>query len=294
MNARWKRQDTFNSDSGISMTSSPEVKLPHRRAEGEEVGNDDASSDSSDDASSEEDESHGQMVHTARPSSATELAALSPNRALPDTDLHVQRLQEQEAAMQHHMLHSPQPRRTIRPQVTSSHQPSPALPLYDRHATSTVPITYPFSPPAPGNSHGDPAYFQAYYHGHDPHLQPQFHFDVQNTTITGYEMLANRLSEKGKKNEASIKPLYRKFEHLNHRVLLHLQDEIAELEEELRVLDEMIAQTSEATHEDMPQPASRRGDAQYGSELHFKRTQVLGKIFLKLQQYSESQELMHL
>jgi hypothetical protein len=110
---------------------------------------------------------------------------------------------------------------------------------------------------------------------------------MQRTTIAGYEMLADKLSQRPGAGEKSIKPLYRKFEQLNHRVMLHLQDEIGELEEELRMLDEMIAQTSGALPDEVAQPASRRVDARYGSEMHFQRTQVLGKVYLKLQQYSK-------
>ena len=81
--------------------------------------------------------------------------------------------------------------------------------------------------------------------------------------------------------------MYRKFEHLNHRVLLHLQDETCELEEELRQLDECIAQMSPRDAEGYEYPASRRSDARYGSDVHFKRTELLGRIFQKLEQYSK-------
>jgi hypothetical protein len=80
--------------------------------------------------------------------------------------------------------------------------------------------------------------------------------------------------------------MYRKFEQLNHRVLLHLQDEISELEEELRQIDECIAQYAPRNESGQLQPASRRGEARYGNELHYKRTELLGRIFLKLGQYS--------
>lgn len=81
--------------------------------------------------------------------------------------------------------------------------------------------------------------------------------------------------------------MYRKFEHLNHRVLLHLQDEVSELEEELRYLDECIAQASPRDETGHAYPASRRNDARYGNELHYRRTELLGRIFQKLGQYSK-------
>lgn len=113
--------------------------------------------------------------------------------------------------------------------------------------------------------------------------------------MVGYELLAQKLSERAKGNhegsgtsvEEPVAPIYRKFEHLNHRVLLHIQDEIAELEEELRHLDESIAQSSPRDEAGRIQPASRRGETRYGSELHYRRTELLGRVYLKLGQYSE-------
>ncbi|KAF2174133.1 hypothetical protein M409DRAFT_62270 [Zasmidium cellare ATCC 36951] len=98
-------------------------------------------------------------------------------------------------------------------------------------------------------------------------------------------MLAVELS-----NESSpVKPLYRKFEFLNHRILLHLQDELSELEEQLRTVDEIIAQMEPlpSTGQKRP-PASRRGDAFSGSEIHHQRTALLGRIFLKTEQYNRA------
>ncbi|KAF2721036.1 hypothetical protein K431DRAFT_213132, partial [Polychaeton citri CBS 116435] len=89
--------------------------------------------------------------------------------------------------------------------------------------------------------------------------------------------------------ETQVKPLYRKFEYLNHRVLLHLQDELCELEEQLRVVDEIIAQLSPlSTDSGMAVTASRRGDAVHGAEIHHQRTALLGKIFVKTEQYNRA------
>jgi hypothetical protein len=129
---------------------------------------------------------------------------------------------------------------------------------------------------------------------HPPHYQPHpTGPDLSRTTKVGYELLADKLSERSKAehrypDEEAVVPMYRKFEHLNHRVLLHLQDEISELEEELRYLDECVAQCSPRDAAGLVHPASRRGDARHGSELHFRRTELLGRIYLKLGQYSMS------
>lgn len=115
-------------------------------------------------------------------------------------------------------------------------------------------------------------------------------------TVVGYELLANELSRSSSSSSSSssshgrkkrLVPIYRKFSHLNHRVLLHLQDETSELEEELRHLDECIAQITPRDAEGYAYPASRRGDARYGGEMHFKRTELLGRIYQKLEQYSK-------
>ncbi|KAH3919902.1 hypothetical protein HBI56_032450 [Parastagonospora nodorum] len=118
--------------------------------------------------------------------------------------------------------------------------------------------------------------------------------DITRTTAVGYELLANKLSETPKKTSkflrkgGNVVPIYRKFEHLNHRVLLHLQDEVCEMEEELRYLDESINQISPRNETGHAFPASRRGDARYGSDLHYKRTELLGRIFQKLGQYNQA------
>ncbi|KIH93890.1 hypothetical protein SPBR_05653 [Sporothrix brasiliensis 5110] len=82
----------------------------------------------------------------------------------------------------------------------------------------------------------------------------------------------------------SIKPLYRKFEALNHRILLHLQDELSELEEQLHRLDTADTQTRRLQNSILP--ASRRAEVLTGGELQWHKTDVLGKIGYKLGQYN--------
>jgi hypothetical protein len=141
-------------------------------------------------------------------------------------------------------------------------------------------------------------------HHHYPGQPPQYQAhapgpELTRTAAAGYELLANKLSEKPKEGSklgrkgGKVVPMYRKFEHLNHRVLLHLQDEVCELEEELRYLDESIIQMSPRDDAGHAFPASRRGDARFGNEQHFKRTELLGRIFQKLGQYSKYSVLVH-
>ena len=166
-------------------------------------------------------------------------------------------------------------------------QVPPALYPENSYAMTThshMPATSPSVQPPPFQQHPpqSPQYqpYQPYPTGPDP---PQ-------KTVVGYELLAEKLTGSLKEDgefsgEGAVVPMYRKFENLNHRVLLHLQDEISELEEELRIIDESIAQAVPGPSGHM-QLASRRAESRYGNELHYKRTDLLGRIFLKLGQYS--------
>ncbi|KAL9624496.1 MAG: hypothetical protein Q9160_001160 [Pyrenula sp. 1 TL-2023] len=108
---------------------------------------------------------------------------------------------------------------------------------------------------------------------------------VDTRGLSGYDLLAHQLSER------EIQPMYRRFDWLQHRNLLQLQDELDELEEELKRLDHddarfRLAQSS--THgQDIP--ASRRIDCQWQStvELCGRRVEILAIIQVKLKQYNK-------
>lgn len=124
-------------------------------------------------------------------------------------------------------------------------------------------------------------------------------------SMTGYELLASELSstsatassprgprvspdtgrDGGHRQHPRITPIYRRFEALNHRLLLHLQDEVGELEEQLHRLDAADTQ-ARRVRDGVLLPASRRAEAATGGELQWHRTDVLGKIGIKLGQYS--------
>ena len=98
---------------------------------------------------------------------------------------------------------------------------------------------------------------------------------------TGYEFLASNIHSH---DDAFLKPIYRKFETLNNRMLLFLQDEISEMEEQLKDLDDAIAleeQTSSGRQ------ASRRAESKLPSQLQWHRLDLLGRSFAKIDQYSE-------
>ena len=101
------------------------------------------------------------------------------------------------------------------------------------------------------------------------------------TTNSGYEFLATNIDSR---DDALLKPIYRKFEMLNNRMLLYLQDEISEMEDQLRELDDAIANEQESSGLG---PASRRTEARLPSQLHWHRVDLLHRSFAKVEQYSK-------
>ena len=103
----------------------------------------------------------------------------------------------------------------------------------------------------------------------------------QRHSKKGYDLLASNISSN---NTTVLKPLYRRFEAFNNRILLYLQDEITEMEDELRELDSAIARESEAMGIKV---ASRRGEVRVPSQLQWYRLELLGRSFTKIEQYSK-------
>ncbi|KAK3346871.1 hypothetical protein B0T25DRAFT_613534 [Lasiosphaeria hispida] len=129
--------------------------------------------------------------------------------------------------------------------------------------------------------------------GHPKHL-PR----AERLPMSGYELLSAKLSNSASlrsrrhsssrmahgNGEQAIKPIYRRFETLNHRLLLHMQDELTELEEQLHRLDTADTQTRRLSNCILP--ASRRAEFMSGGELQWHKTDILGKIGFKLGQYN--------
>jgi hypothetical protein len=101
--------------------------------------------------------------------------------------------------------------------------------------------------------------------------------------LSGYELLSAKLA--GSLGGPPIKPIYRRFEALNHRLMLHLQDELSEMEDQLRVLD--AADTQARQHPGGIFPASRRQESPNPNAPSAQRTELLGRIGYKICQYRE-------
>ncbi|KAF2455397.1 hypothetical protein BDY21DRAFT_75331 [Lineolata rhizophorae] len=306
----WSQQDRFN-DSGISMRdSSPEPSLPRKASIGKQPSVHD-SEDEGEEEEEEEEEREGdwasRMAMARRDSMLSNSRKSQPSRTQSrQSDEHRrQRLVNQEEQLRQHIdqspqqLQSPQPKRRLSffPNPTPELRPPmpsvpPSEPQFGLHNSALFPPppAYPPGPsgPSPFLVPPPPQHMQ---HQPPPFMNAYRPPDLSKTTLAGYELLATELSkcdDPESTAEHSFQPLYRKFETLNHRVLLHLQEEITELEEELRVLDECIAQLAQTDEEGNLVPASRRRDARCGGELQYRRTDLLGRIFIKLGQYNQA------
>ena len=98
---------------------------------------------------------------------------------------------------------------------------------------------------------------------------------------TGYALLASTLSTTD--DDESLTPAYRRFEALNNRVLLSLQDEITTMENDLAVLDRTIAEADGTGR----RPASRRSELRAPTQLQWQRMDLCALLAVKLDQYSE-------
>lgn len=99
----------------------------------------------------------------------------------------------------------------------------------------------------------------------------------------GYSQLASRISSQ---EDAVIKPVYRKFETLNNRILLYLQDEISELEAEMEELDIAITREEQCMGRH-GSPASRRAEAKAPSRLQWLRNGLMDRCAAKIDTYSK-------
>lgn len=109
---------------------------------------------------------------------------------------------------------------------------------------------------------------------------------VGRPEISGYDLLAARLSEASDRKDGPF-PTYRRFARLNHRILLQLQDEISQMEEDLATLDAADLRMRQRADGEIV-PESRRLNWQWhGSEIQARRLNLLGQIYVKVEQYSE-------
>ncbi|KAJ6440991.1 hypothetical protein O9K51_06784 [Purpureocillium lavendulum] len=109
----------------------------------------------------------------------------------------------------------------------------------------------------------------------------QANYGSEKTPMSGYELVASKLV--GDLGGPPVLPIYRRFEALNHRLLLYLQADLNDLEVELRSLDR-----KDTTDRGCGLiPASRRHERWSNTAVSQQRTEVLGQIGYKLSQYNK-------
>lgn len=125
---------------------------------------------------------------------------------------------------------------------------------------------------------------------------------AEPTLSSGYALLASKLDSSTvpsttdpKNGDRRLVPVYRRFENVNHRILLHLQDEISQLEEELQMMDEYEAKHRAAMAgkegSEQLEPGSRRMDVEAAgrySAFHARRLELVDRLAYKVNQYSKS------
>ncbi|OKL63388.1 hypothetical protein UA08_01511 [Talaromyces atroroseus] len=125
---------------------------------------------------------------------------------------------------------------------------------------------------------------------------------TESRPSSGYALLASKLDSSAASSSFSSKtgstsrlvPVYRRFENVNHRILLYLQDEISQMEEELQILDEYEAKHRTAIAEkeetERLEPASHRMDveARGYSAFHARRLELVDRLAYKVNQYNDA------
>lgn len=300
------RMDRTNSDSGISMRdTSPEAveKLPksspltrHDSVLEVDVEEESPSQRDKDGSDSSEEEEEAEEEQPAIDVSQFQVASYDEDRHLREL------MNDRQDEASSHILQSPQPRRyhsftrpryDVQPGVQHMpYQDAQQPPAYAPRRTSMAGSQMFAAHPPYG-----------YQQRPTPSINSYIEEEPSQETAIGYELLAKKLAEHTAPDSEldqgkSFAPLYRRFDFLNHRVLLHLQDEIAELEEELRRTDEMIARHQgqcqahqvEANGGTVPQrvPTSRREEVSSGDELCERRSHILGRIYTRLEQYNKA------
>ena len=195
------------------------------------------------------------------------------------------------------------------PQVTSRSFSSSVSPLKQQVFGS---VEMPSPPPFPKPPNSSPS---------TRRLPSVSSSSPANRKASGYSHLASSISTSTHpSSDAVLRPIYRKFETLNNRILLYLQDEICEMEQDLLELDGAIAQEEDeqrifkcsASGAEMTaglpshpgvglgKPTvgngsgngrsskrdSRRQEAKFPSHLQWVRRELMGRLAEKVGQYS--------
>ncbi|KAK7422051.1 hypothetical protein QQX98_001792 [Neonectria punicea] len=170
--------------------------------------------------------------------------------------------------------------------VTSQH-PSQISPGFDPHFGGSLPVPQQY----PSQNYGAPetprgnAPFQYFQSSQYPNpmaapnpMGPQPPVP-ERPSLSGYELVAATLAgETG----PPVRPMYRRFEATNHRILLSLQDQINTLEDTLGELDDIDSQNRQAA----ALPASEREERDSQHPFHQRKERIMNLLCQKLHTYN--------
>lgn len=159
--------------------------------------------------------------------------------------------------------------------IPNNYAATPYQPAYN-HSYTQLHATAPNPPPIPPSVILSEQRMR-YGYGSGPLDSPQM------APLSGYGLLAAKLAADS--GDTSIKPIYRRFEALNHRILLYLQDDISQLEGQLADMEAQDA--AERSYSGATLTASRRQERWVNPAFLQQKMDILGSIGFKLEQYSQ-------
>ncbi|KPM44242.1 hypothetical protein AK830_g2305 [Neonectria ditissima] len=170
--------------------------------------------------------------------------------------------------------------------VVNQH-PSQISPGFDPHFGGSLPVPQQY----PAQNYGAPetprgnAPFQYFQPSQYPNqmaapnpLGPQPP-GPERPPLGGYELVAATLAGYV---GPPVRPMYRRFEATNHRILLSLQDQIITLEDTLAELDDIDSRNRQATG----LPASEREERESSHPFHKRKERIMGLLCQKLHTYN--------
>ncbi|KAH7015461.1 hypothetical protein EDB80DRAFT_864865 [Ilyonectria destructans] len=178
----------------------------------------------------------------------------------------------------------------------ASQPPSQILPAFDPQFGGQYPLpqSYPihnYGAPETPRGNGPFPYFQPPHFpnpmvGPNPMTAPNPMLPqprAERPPLSGYDLLAAKLTD-DVGGGAPITAMYRRFECINHRVLLSLQDQITVLEENLLEMDEI--DSGNRLQAGIPLPASEREERVSNHDFHLNKMRLLSQLAQKLQVYN--------
>ncbi|QSS64817.1 hypothetical protein I7I51_01891 [Histoplasma capsulatum] len=168
------------------------------------------------------------------------------------------------------------------------------------------------SPTSPGLGYFDFSVPESYY-THTKHtfaepppnsaIRPSYPYRQPNLDMRKFNMSSSKMQrrasvesdpKRGESRDVDRPLLYRKFEPLNHRLLRHLQEEIAQMEEDLTILDDVeevrrvAVNVKNSGRQKLFSTTSQDLQSEELSALQQRKSELVEKLVLKIEQYNRA------